>query len=70
MGNYIDIRYVLFSFLLDCPQEVRKIKIKELKNMNKKDYDEFEYWAKETIQIGEKDLGQKFDDDFKQLFFK
>lgn len=66
----MEIRYVLFYFLLDCPQEVRKIKIKELKKMNKKDYDEFEYWAKETIQIGEEDLGQEFDNDFKQLFFK
>ena len=31
MGSYIDIRYVLFSFLLDCSQELRKIKIEELK---------------------------------------
>ena len=67
MGTYMDIRHVLFSFLLDCSQEVRKIKIKELKKMNRKNYDEFEYWVKETIQIGEEDLGQKFDDDFKQL---
>ena len=37
--------------------------------MNKKDYDEFECWAKETIQIGEEDLGQEFDDEFKELFF-
>lgn len=37
--------------------------------MNRKDYDEFESWVKETIQIGEEDLGQEFDDDFKQLFF-
>lgn len=32
MGTYMEIRHVLFSFLLDCSQEVRKIKIKELKN--------------------------------------
>ena len=69
MITYMDIRHALFSFLLDCPQDIRKIKIEELKNMNKKDYGIFEEWVRETIQIGEEDLGQEFDEEFKDLFF-
>ena len=62
MVTYMDIRYTLFYLLSHYPEDIRKRKLKELKEDNPKEHNEFFEWYKETIQMGEEDLGQKFDD--------
>ena len=69
MISCMDIRIVLFSFLLDLPHEKRKEKIEQLKrDKGEEDYNKFSNWCKETMEIGEDELGETFPDDFKELF--
>ena len=41
MVTYMDIKYTLFYFLSIYPEDVRKRKLKELKEDNPKEYKEF-----------------------------
>ena len=59
-------RFIIFHHLLNSENEQEDFNM--LKEGDEEDWEIFVQWAKETIKIGEEDIGQTFPDDFKELF--
>ena len=66
MSIFMGGRFIIFHHLLNSENKQEDFNM--LKEVMKKIGKIFVQWAKETIKIGEEDLGQTFPDDFKELF--